>query len=277
MLKRTAGLGVVALGAGAASQPVEADLVTEGKQWNREEETVYEYGGIDTNDVLYGHDLQAEYLGYSPDDENDTLILTFEMFGTGYKRQREHGTTGTWESYASDRTEEIGFTVSSPDSGADVFQFPKQEDESSASSIPKEDAYTTDEALADAAFTIATGGVSSLIARKIAVQGIKKGATNAAVETAASELVNSFVDQKEDNFGGTLSESWTNDDVYDQLTPRQRHTQTHYTKFSVTVPDSYNSVDVRIDSYATLTSSSASEQSVSLDFTVDLQSGGGIV
>lgn len=264
-LKTVGTTGLAALGTAGLSGPALA-AVQEGAQWSEFEETVYEYGGIDTNDVLYGHDFQLNYLEKNYSSANSAFYLTFEMFGTGYKRQRSHGSTDDWQQYNSDIVHSTGFTVSTSDSGVGIYHTPNQEEQTSAAAIPKEDAYTTNEVLADVALSIATRGVSKMVDRKVLVY-------------KASDMVESFVGEYTDNSSSSqLDKAWTNDDVYDMLSPRQRHTLDSYVKFRVEVPDSYGGVNLSFDSWSQATSSSSSRQNVPLDIYVDLDnsSGGGV-
>lgn len=84
-LKAIGATGVAALGTAGLSAPVLA-AAQEGDQWSDYEETVYAYGGVDTNDVLYGHDFQLNYLEKNYSSANEAFYLTFEMFGAGYER-----------------------------------------------------------------------------------------------------------------------------------------------------------------------------------------------
>lgn len=129
-----------------------------------------------------------------------------------------------------------------------------------------EDAYTTNELLADAALALATRGVGKIVGRKVWVY-------------AARDMVESFVREHTDNSSSSsLSKAWTNDDVYDMLSPRERHTLNYYTKFRVEVPDFYSGVNLSFDSWSQCTSSSGSRQNVGLDIYVDLDnsSSGGV-
>ncbi|ELY79500.1 hypothetical protein C486_10884 [Natrinema gari JCM 14663] len=210
---------------------------------------MYHGKGIDSNDILYHHNLQANFLD-SYQDSPDYSHLIFELFGTGVNRQRQE-TGDHWVSYPSDIVEETGFSVNSPDPGASIFQDESQEKQMSASAIPKDEAHTTNEVLADAALYLASSGVGSLVAKKVAVQGIKKFATKQEVKRASKDIVNWLVDEAEQTTPkNDLEETWTNQDVFDLLTPRQRHTLSYYTRFTVKVPASYDTMNLEIDSYS---------------------------
>ncbi|WP_435347098.1 twin-arginine translocation signal domain-containing protein [Haloarchaeobius sp. HRN-SO-5] len=249
--KASAGIGAATVGLHTLADPAAA-AGSPGDSWERYSESVYYNGGIDTNDLLYHHDFQVNFLD-SYQNSPDYSHLIFELFGTGAERQRQD-TGDHWVSYSMDIVEEIGFSVNSPNYGVTVFQDESQEEQMSASAIPKDEAYTTNELLADAALSLATGGVGSMVARKVAVQGVKKFATKKAIQEASKEIVNWLVDEyKQTTPKDDLEETWTNQDVFDMLTPRERHTQSYYTQFTVKVPASYDTIDLNLDSFAQFT------------------------
>ncbi|SEQ35501.1 hypothetical protein [Natrinema salaciae] len=260
-----ASAGIATLGVASFSTS-SAAAASVGDEWSRNEETVYEYGGIDTYDILYGHDLQVNYLEKNHSSANEAFYLTFEMLGTGYERQRAHGSNGEWKAMNFNIVERIGFEVSTPDSGVGIYQTPAQEEMSSAAGIPEEDAYTYNELLADAALAIATRGASKMVDRDIWIH-------------AASDIVSAFVQETKDTDStSTLASTWTNQDVLDLLSPRPRHTMTCYTKFRVEVPDTFTHANLALNNWSEPTSSGSGRQTASLDITVDLDNspGGGI-
>jgi hypothetical protein len=265
--KASTSIGIAGVGACAFSEPVAA-AASPGDEWTDHSDTEYPYGGIDTNDLLYHHDFQVRFLD-SYQNSPDYSHLIFELFGTGAERQRQYSYEH-WTSYSQDIVEEIGYAVNSPNSGVSVFQDDSQEKQVSASAIPKDEAYTTNELIADIALSAATGGVSSMIAKKIAVSGVKKYATKKVIKEGSKDIVNWMVDEaKQTTPVDDLSQSWTNQDVFDLLSPRERHTQSYYTRFTVEVPSSYDTIDLDLDSYAQFTTSGGIED-CSLNLTVDV-------